>query len=151
MYTLCCPRSIFPGRSCSPIARCFRDYTGIAIGLWLATCVVLFLVPVGSRRTIGLRRELMWNELMDCVIWPASGSSIGGSVCKRIRNSYCPGALACSIFPGGLVLRLLPDCCGIGWIVIIVLCVCRSGRVLVGFVVLLCRCCFVIGLSVDLM
>ena len=56
-----------------------------------------------------------------------------------------------SIFSGGLVLRLLPDCCGIGWIVIIVLCVCRSGRVLVGFVVLLCRCCFVIGLSVDLM
>ena len=56
-----------------------------------------------------------------------------------------------SIFSGGLVLRLLPDCCGIGWIVIIVLCVCRSGRVLVGFVVLLCRYCFVIGLSVDLM
>ena len=27
--SLCCPRSIFPGRSCSPIARCFRDYTGI--------------------------------------------------------------------------------------------------------------------------
>ena len=56
-----------------------------------------------------------------------------------------------SLLSGGLVLRLLPDCCGIGWIVIIVLCVCRSGRVLVGFVVLLCRCCFVIGLSVDLM
>ena len=39
------------------------------------TCVVLFLVPVG--RAMGVRRELLWNELMDCVIGPASGSSIG--------------------------------------------------------------------------
>ena len=56
-----------------------------------------------------------------------------------------------SIFSGGLMLRLLPDCCQIGGIVMIVLCVCRSSHVLDCGWGLLCQCCFVlIGVSVDL-
>ena len=40
-------------------------------------CCPCLHVPVGSRRAMGVRWELLWNELMDCVIGPASGSSIG--------------------------------------------------------------------------
>ena len=48
-----------------------------------------------------------------------------------------------SIFSGGLVLRLLPDCCGIGGM--IVLCVCRRGRVLDCWWGLLCCCVDVVS------
>ena len=56
-----------------------------------------------------------------------------------------------SIFPGRFVHRLLPDCCGIvdcnviGGIVMIVLCVCRSGCVLDCWWGSLCCCVNVIS------
>ena len=61
-------------------SQTYAESAGSNVCHMYTLCCPCLHVPVGSRRAMGVRRELLWNELMDCVIGSASGSSIGGSV-----------------------------------------------------------------------